>query len=138
MMYCYVLNERIIRYELLVLHVIFVVMITVYELWRILNEQIVSINIFRCRTYNMLKDGLTINEIATKRELVEGTIQSHLAHYIKDGKLNLSDILGIKKANNLIYEIKQTKFENITELKAKLNDKYSYGELRMAMYAIEK
>jgi len=34
-------------------------------------------------TYNMFKDGLSISEIVTKRELVEGTIQSHLAHYIK-------------------------------------------------------
>ncbi len=89
-------------------------------------------------SYNMLKDGLSISEIAKKRELVEGTIQSHLAHYIKEGKLNLSDIIGVKQANNLIYEIKQTKFDNLTDLKAKLNDKYTYGELRMAMYAIER
>ncbi len=89
-------------------------------------------------TYNMFKDGISISEIAIKRELVEGTIQGHLAHYIKTGTLSLSDIIGAKKANSLIHEIKQTEFENSSDLKAKLNDKYSYGELRMALNAIDK
>ena len=89
-------------------------------------------------TYNMFKDGLSISEIAKKRELVEGTIQGHLAHYIKIGKLNLSDVIGVKKANNLIYAIKQTEFENTSDLKAKLDDKYTYAELRMALNALER
>jgi len=89
-------------------------------------------------TYNMFKDGLSISEIAKKRELVEGTIQGHLAHYIKVGKLNLSDVIGIKKANKLIYAIKQTEFENTSDLKAKLDDEYTYGELRMALNTNER
>jgi len=89
-------------------------------------------------TFNMFNDGLSVSEISKKRELVEGTIQGHLAFYISEGKLSLSNIIGKERGKSLINSIKETKFGNINELKAKLNDDYSFGELRMAMVELNK
>ena len=90
-------------------------------------------------SFEMFRDGLSVEEIAKKRELKSGTIETHLAMFIKDGSIKLSEILGEKKSKEIVSAITEVEYPDLglTELKEKLNDKYSWGELRMALSAIE-
>ena len=90
-------------------------------------------------SFEMFKCGLSVDEIAKKRELKSTTIETHLAMFIKDGSIKLSEILGEKKSKEIVSAITEVEYPDLglTELKEKLNDKYSWGELRMALSAIE-
>ena len=90
-------------------------------------------------SFRMFKEGLSVKEISEKRELKPQTIETHLSAFIKDGSITISEILGDKKSNEIISEIKVEDYANLSlgELKANLEDKYTWGELRMVLSAIE-
>jgi guanylate kinase len=90
-------------------------------------------------SFNMYKDGLNIDEIAKKRELKSSTIESHLSNFVADGSIKLSELLGNDKSREVIKAIKSKNYEELTlsELRIKLDEKYSYGELKMALKSLE-
>jgi len=90
-------------------------------------------------SFEMFKNGLSVEEIAKKRELKTETIETHLALFIADGSIKLSELLGDNKSEKIISEIKTVDYTNLglTELKEKLDNKYSWGKLKMALSAIE-
>ncbi len=90
-------------------------------------------------SFEMFKEGLSIEEIAKKRELKSGTIETHLSMFVKDGSIKLSELFGEKKTEEIISEIKAVEYKDLSlgELKEKLDNKYSWGELRMALNSIE-
>jgi uncharacterized protein YpbB len=79
----------------------------------------------------MFKNGLTISEIAAKRGFVNGTIESHLAKFIISGEIEITDLIPEKKFHELKKIIENTNFESISELKHTIDDKYTYGEIRL-------
>ena len=79
----------------------------------------------------MFKKGLSMAEIATQRELVISTIESHLASYITTGEIDMYDLITEERFLELKKQIENLKFENLTDLKNKLKNTYSYFELRM-------
>ena len=81
----------------------------------------------------MFKGGLSIAEIATQRELVIGTIESHLASYITTGEIDMYDLITEERFLELKKQVKRLKFENLADLKNKLKDRYSYFELRIVV-----
>ena len=81
----------------------------------------------------MFKGGFSIAEIATQRELVIGTIESHLASYITTGEIDMYDLITEERFLELKKQVKRLKFENLADLKNKLKDRYSYFELRIVV-----
>ncbi len=79
----------------------------------------------------LFKQGKTIDEIAKERELAKTTIESHLASFIPTNEINITDLISKEKLDLLKELIPKTKYESLSELKQKLNDKYSYFELRL-------
>lgn len=86
---------------------------------------------------NMLNEGLSISDIAKKREFATSTIEGHLTHYILTGELELGKIMNRERSTELKQQIKKIEFEGIGELKSKLDDKYSYGEIKMVLNDIK-
>ena len=84
-------------------------------------------------TYELFKSGLSIAEIASKRNLVVGTIESHLAHYISEGELDITDLIPKKKLKKAKRLINSADYERLSEVKDILGDDYSWGELRMIL-----
>jgi uncharacterized protein YpbB len=77
--------------------------------------------------------GKTIDEIAESRKLAKSTIEGHLCEYILTGELGIETFLNPAQ----IQKIKET-YESSTDattkvIKEKLNDEFSYGQLRMAV-----
>jgi len=81
--------------------------------------------------FTLFKEGFSIPEIAEKRGFVSGTIESHLIKFVNTGELNITDLMPEEKYQELKKLIKDTPFETTSELKNKINDKFTYNEIRM-------
>ena len=76
-------------------------------------------------------EGLSVKEIAKKRALAESTIESHLAHFVNEGVLEITELLPEEKITKGLELINNNSFEGLSDLKALAGDDFSYGELKM-------
>lgn len=84
----------------------------------------------------LFKSGKTILEIAQERELNENTIFGHLASFITSGEIKTTDLISQKHYKELLKLIPKKTFDNLSDLKNQLDDKFSYGELRLVLEEI--
>lgn len=84
-------------------------------------------------TLELVKLGKNIAEIAKERGLVQGTIESHIAKLIQTGEITIEALPNAKKLKELQKIIRKTKYENLTELRSKIGDAYSFGEMRIVI-----
>ncbi|WP_341216626.1 helix-turn-helix domain-containing protein, partial [uncultured Wocania sp.] len=81
----------------------------------------------------LFKAGKSIDEIANQRELNPTTVTGHLAYFIPTGEVKITDLISEVHYKELKALIPKYKFENLSDLKHQLDDKYSYGELRLVL-----
>ncbi|WP_248724106.1 helix-turn-helix domain-containing protein [Seonamhaeicola sp. ML3] len=81
----------------------------------------------------LFQSGKTIQEIADARELNENTIFGHLASFISNGEVAITDLISESHYEELKTLIPEKTFENLSDLKHQLDEKYSYGELRLVL-----
>lgn len=81
----------------------------------------------------LFKSGKSIEEISNERELTKGTIESHLAYFIKTGEVKITDLITKEKYLELKQIVKSTKFEGYTDLKRKIDDKFTFTEIRLVV-----
>lgn len=79
---------------------------------------------------SMFESGKSIQEIAQERNLAIGTIEGHLVSFIPSGKINIHELVSQEKMNNIEAVINQFTEATSSEIKAKLGDEYTYGEIR--------
>lgn len=80
---------------------------------------------------NLFKSGKSIKEIAEERELTVNTISNHLISFIPTGEIKITDIMPMKKYEELKKIVQKTKYESLSELKNKIDAKFTYAELRL-------
>ncbi|MBU3011561.1 helix-turn-helix domain-containing protein [Polaribacter vadi] len=85
----------------------------------------------------LFKSGLSIKEIAKERSLTAGTIESHLASFIPSGDVDILELIDIKKYKKILKAIEETEFKNLTELKEKVDNSFTFMELRMVLLSME-
>jgi hypothetical protein len=90
------------------------------------------------QSLNLFKAGKTIQEIAAERELNVNTIFGHLASYIASKEIHITDLMSTDHYKELKEIIPKTTFENLSDLKHQLDEKYSYGELRLVLEDLNK
>jgi predicted ATPase len=80
-------------------------------------------------TFDLYKQGFTVNEIAKQRNYATSTIKVHLAHYVKSGEVPLSDFVTPEQQAKVL-EIMKTKtyFRDIYKA---LNGEIGYAEIDM-------
>ncbi|GAA4282421.1 helix-turn-helix domain-containing protein [Gaetbulibacter aestuarii] len=81
----------------------------------------------------LFKSGKSIKEIANERALNPNTIFGHLAHYIPSGEVDITSLMPQKHYDELVKIIPGKTFENLSDLKHQLDEKYSFGELRLVL-----
>ena len=86
---------------------------------------------------DMFKSGLSVFEIAKERGFVEATIQGHLAHFIPMGDIKITDLMPEEKYEVLKSIMQTTTFESLTELKNKIDEKFTYAELRLVVNSLK-
>lgn len=85
----------------------------------------------------LFQNGLSIFEIAKERNFTTTTIEGHLAHYIPTGEIKITDIMAEEKFEELKAIMQKITFENFTDLKNKIDDKFTYSEIRLVANTLE-
>ena len=94
------------------------------------NTKIISLDLF--------KSGKPIDQIAIERELNPNTIFEHLASFISSGDIKITDLISEIHYHELKANIPKHTFDNLSDLKHQLDDKYSYGELKLVLEEFSK
>ncbi len=87
----------------------------------------------KSQTFNLYKEGFTIEEIVKERDLAITTIESHLATYVAKGVLPLSNFVDKKKIEPIIEASKEFDTINSGPIKQYLGNDYSYSEIKFVM-----
>ncbi|MDP2236505.1 MAG: helix-turn-helix domain-containing protein [Bacteroidales bacterium] len=88
-------------------------------------------------TFELFKEGKSIEEIAKIRGFAVSTIESHLADYIRLGDLTLQDVMPAEKARLVIEYFTDTEDLRFGPAKQVLGDEISYGQLRMVLVYLQ-
>ncbi|MBU2922237.1 helix-turn-helix domain-containing protein [Winogradskyella psychrotolerans] len=86
---------------------------------------------------DLFKSGKSIDQIALERELNSSTIFGHLADFIASGEVKITDLMSSTHYKELKAIIPTLTFENLSDLKHQIDDKYSYGELRLVLQELK-
>ncbi len=82
----------------------------------------------------LFKQGLSIPEIASQRNMTTSTIETHLATFVSTGEIEIEKFVSKRKLEKIIEVINTSKQTNaLKPLKDLLGDEYSYGEIKMAL-----
>lgn len=74
----------------------------------------------------------SIDKIAEIRKLTKGTIFGHLSKYVEQGAMEITELISPEILQELEQKMKKIgAFETVTELRAKLGNKYDFNELRL-------
>lgn len=81
-------------------------------------------------TLEMFRKGMSINEIAVQRNLGEQTIAGHIARWIREGEVLISDVMPPDRQEKLRSVFEGYDKEVLGPLKEKLGDTVSWDELK--------
>jgi ATP-dependent DNA helicase RecQ len=83
-------------------------------------------------TLRMFRLGHSVEQIATQRGLVVGTIYGHLEQAIQAGEsLDINRLITAEQQTQMASAFDQTGFGNLSGTKELLGDLYDYGQLRL-------
>lgn len=82
-------------------------------------------------TLSYFKEGLTIQEIAAKRQLSITTIEGHFAQLVRGEQLDIHEVMSTERWNELDGLIDENANKTLTEIKESLGDSVSFGEIKL-------
>jgi uncharacterized protein YpbB len=89
-------------------------------------------------TYALLREGLSVKEVADKRELAISTIEGHCARGIGEGELEISSFMDKAEMAEIEKAFAGKEEQNLKEIFAAMDGKYSFGKLRMVQAHLNK
>ena len=86
-------------------------------------------------TFNLYRLGMSIDDIAKRRELTKSTICTHLAHCVGEGAIAISEFVDDKKRQEITRFLMKHPEERKTasDIKAELSPNISYEDIRFVM-----
>ena len=81
----------------------------------------------------LFESGKSIEEIAAFRQSVVGTVESHLAFFVRTGELDIHELLPKEKIASILEVYQQIGGFAAAPIKEKLGNDVSYGEIRAVM-----
>lgn len=88
-------------------------------------------------TYQLIKDGLSVEQIAVKRSMAESTIEGHVAKGIAAGKVDVLKFLKPDEIDEITEAYTSSEEKSISDVFAAFKGKYSYGKLRMVQAILQ-
>jgi hypothetical protein len=88
-------------------------------------------------SFDLFKSGKTIPEIAQQRGMAVSTIEGHLSNFIGTGELTIDQFVAPERVKAIIEYLEKHKGGNLTDIRAGLNNQYSFGEIRMVIKHLE-
>jgi GTPase SAR1 family protein len=81
----------------------------------------------------LFKEGKPIEEIASLRGLVKGTIEGHLAEFVATGEIEVTALVPTEKLAKIMQVLKEAPGATSSIVREKLGDSYSFGEIKAAI-----
>jgi len=89
-------------------------------------------------TFKLYKQGLSVKEIAQERALHQRTVHSHLARYVAQGAIPLSDFVSDDKAEAIMEVVSQVgTLSGLAAIKQACPDGISYEDITMVIASME-
>ena len=88
-------------------------------------------------SYELFKSGMSILEIAKERNYTTGTIADHLSTFLGTGEIKITELMPEEKYLELKHIMETIPFEGFTDLKSKIDEKFSYNDLRMVSNTLQ-
>lgn len=85
----------------------------------------------------LFRQGKSVNEIAEIRQLSPGTVESHLAFYVGQGKLPVDELLESERIQVIRQAIEQVGGKALAPIRNVLGEEFGYGEIRYVMADME-
>lgn len=89
-------------------------------------------------TLSLIKDGKTIAQIAEERGLATSTIHGHCARLIGEGKVDISTFMSAEEVDEIKHAIEDDANESLGQVMLRLNEKYSFEQLRLVQAHLNK
>jgi hypothetical protein len=88
-------------------------------------------------SFNLYKEGKTIEQIALNRNMTIGTIESHLSYFVGLGEIDISTIISYLKLEQIKSSVKKFGLASTKDIKESLPEHFTYGEIRMVVASIK-
>jgi hypothetical protein len=84
-------------------------------------------------TLRLFNQGNSIAEIALKRQLASSTIEGHMAILVKSGDVDIHRLVDEHTINEIVTAIRESQPASLTQIKQRLGEDYSFGQIRTVM-----
>jgi uncharacterized protein YpbB len=84
----------------------------------------------KIQSYNLYKAGKTITEIAAERNFATSTIDGHLAHFITEGKILVTELISVDKLKQIMDHLQKHPDMPNGDRKMALGETVSYSDLK--------
>jgi ribonuclease D len=84
-------------------------------------------------TFDLFKEGKTIEEIAQERAMAVSTIEGHLGQYVSTGELDIYEVMLKADIESIMNFYVSNNTKLVAEARVHFGDKYSYNELRLVV-----
>jgi hypothetical protein len=88
-------------------------------------------------SFNLFKEGKTIEQIALNRNMTIGTIESHLSYFVGLGEIDISSIVSSSKLEQIKSSVEKFGLASTKEIKESLPEHFTYGEIRMVVASLK-
>ena len=86
-------------------------------------------------SFDMLKKGMSISQIAEERNLAISTIEGHLGKYVASGEIKIEELLEEDVISMIVSFIEDAgKDMTVSEIKNAMDDDVSYGAIRFVLF----
>lgn len=89
-------------------------------------------------SFDLYKEGKTIEAIAEERKLSKQTIESHLSYFVAEGELSVDDFVAKDKQEAIIKATELFGVISLKTLKENLPEEINYGEIRMVLASMNQ
>ncbi|ANE53536.1 hypothetical protein SY85_15985 [Flavisolibacter tropicus] len=84
-------------------------------------------------SFKLFKDGKSVEEIATLRNLAQSTIIGHLSTYVAKGELDVEALIEKDKVQPILSVIAEVGAESMNAIKSKLGDEFSFSDIKLVL-----
>ncbi len=88
-------------------------------------------------SFKLFREGMSIQEIADSRNMVKGTIESHLAQYVSKGELDVEELVSKERIEIIRKVIFETQSSSAKTIKDALGEDFQYGEIRLVLSTLQ-
>ena len=92
----------------------------------------------KMESFRLFNEGASLLDIAKERGYTQGTILNHLLHFVQIGELDATKLIDQEKLNKIILTLIDHPDKSLTELREITNQIYSFDELRIGKFLLQK